>query len=308
MRILVVIFFLFTSSIIYSQITPEQYINIYSDLAIKEMKRVGVPASITLSQGMLESGNGNSYLATKGNNHFGIKCHKWTGEKIYADDDAKNECFRKYKNVEQSFIDHSDFLKENSRYHFLFDLDITDYKAWAKGLKQAGYATNPNYANSLINIIERHELFNFDLGIIKPIAEEKPTKRPSKIKTSVEDNFIVNPYSNSYNYNNDVPYIIVVDTVEIGDLAKQLDLMRWQLVKYNDLNKNSILYPSNIIYVKPKRNKAQKQYKIHVVEHNESVRDISEKYAVKSKKILKFNDLNDIDQALKIGSKIKLRR
>ena len=178
----------------------------------------------------------------------------------------------------------------------------------AKGLKQAGYATNPNYANSLINIIERHELFNFDLGIIKPIAEEKPTKRPSKIKTSVEDNFIVNPYSNSYNYNNDVPYIIVVDTVEIGDLAKQLDLMRWQLVKYNDLNKNSILYPSNIIYVKPKRNKAQKQYKIHVVEHNESVRDISEKYAVKSKKILKFNDLNDIDQALKIGSKIKLRR
>jgi hypothetical protein len=307
MRILFTIYCFFIAGLAYSQITPEQYISTFSDLAVKEMKRAGVPASITLAQGMLESGNGNSYLATKGKNHFGIKCHKWTGDKIYRDDDAKDECFRKYKNVEQSFIDHSNFLKENSRYHFLFDLEITDYKAWAKGLKKAGYATNPNYATSLINLIEKHELYNFDLGISKP-KEDKPTKRPERTKAPVKDDFIVNPYLNAYNYNNNVPYIVVVDTIEIADLARQLDMMRWQLVKYNDLDKNSILYPGDNIYIKPKRNKAEKQYNVHIVEQNETVRDISEKYAVKSKKLLKFNDLTDIDQELKVGSEIKLRR
>ncbi len=145
------------------RMTAEQYVETYSNWAVEEMQRVGIPASITLAQGLLESGFGNSRLATEGNNHFGIKCHKgWTGEKMYEDDDAANECFRKYKSAYESFKDHSDFLTTRSRYAFLFELDSDDYKGWAKGLKKAGYATNPQYANKLIELIERYELFRFD--------------------------------------------------------------------------------------------------------------------------------------------------
>ena len=127
--------------------TPQQsYIEKYSSLAVEEMYRTGVPASITLAQGLLESGNGQSRLAVKGNNHFGIKCHNtWTGAKVYHDDDRKGECFRKYDSPEESFRDHSDFLRYRDRYKFLFDLELTDYRSWAYGLKTAGYATDPKY-------------------------------------------------------------------------------------------------------------------------------------------------------------------
>ena len=141
------------------------YIEKYSYLAIKEMKEFRIPASITLAQGILESGNGESRLATEGNNHFGIKCHNWEGEEIYADDDEENECFRKYKKVEDSYRDHSLFLSKRGRYSFLFELNITDYKAWAKGLKKAGYATSPTYAEKLISLIERYNLQKFDIEI-----------------------------------------------------------------------------------------------------------------------------------------------
>ncbi|MAX68595.1 MAG: hypothetical protein CMP60_02755 [Flavobacteriales bacterium] len=145
-----------------SQSKSELYINQYSELAINEMKEFGIPASITLSQGILESGNGESYLATEGKNHFGIKCHGWEGEEIYADDDKENECFRKYKKVQQSYRDHSEFLTLNRRYAALFELEITNYKGWAKGLKKAGYATSTTYAEKLISIIERYNLQEFD--------------------------------------------------------------------------------------------------------------------------------------------------
>lgn len=141
------------------------YIEKYSYLAIKEMKEFRIPASITLAQGILESGNGESRLATEGNNHFGIKCHNWEGEEIYADDDEENECFRKYNKVEDSYRDHSLFLSKRGRYSFLFKLNITDYKAWAKGLKKAGYATSPTYAEKLISLIERYNLQKFDVEI-----------------------------------------------------------------------------------------------------------------------------------------------
>ncbi|MBT5353708.1 MAG: hypothetical protein HOL56_01295 [Flavobacteriales bacterium] len=153
-------FFCFYS--VFSQSKSELYIKQYAELAVSEMKEFGIPASITLSQGILESGNGESYLATEGKNHFGIKCHDWEGEEIYADDDKENECFRKYKKVQQSYRDHSEFLTKHSRYSPLFELDITDYKGWAKGLKKAGYATSPTYAEKLISIIERYNLQEFD--------------------------------------------------------------------------------------------------------------------------------------------------
>ena len=145
-----------------SQSKTELYVIKYSDLAIREMKQYNIPASITLSQGILESGNGESRLATKGNNHFGIKCHGWQGQEIYADYDEENECFRKYRKVEDSFRDHSIFLKKNGRYSFLFELDLNDYVGWAHGLKKAGYATSPNYAEKLISLIEKYDLSKFD--------------------------------------------------------------------------------------------------------------------------------------------------
>ena len=144
------------------KMTRKEYFNMYSDWAIDEMRRSGIPASITLAQGALESDNGNSTLAVKGNNHFGIKCHGWNGKKIIHDDDRRNECFRKYKSAKESYEDHTDFLMNSPRYSFLFELDQTDYKGWAKGLKAAGYATDKNYANTVIKIIEKYQLYNLD--------------------------------------------------------------------------------------------------------------------------------------------------
>lgn len=156
--------FLFSVHLLVAQgITRGQYINTYKDIAIRQMNAYGIPASIILAQACLESGNGNSRLAVKGNNHFGIKCHNtWKGKRIYHNDDSRGECFRRYSNAEDSFKDHSEFLKNSRRYQSLFDLKKTDYKAWAHGLKAAGYATNPKYAQMLIDIIEKNELHKYD--------------------------------------------------------------------------------------------------------------------------------------------------
>lgn len=146
-------------------LTRQQYINKYKDIAIRQMHKHKIPASITLAQACLESGDGNSSLARKANNHFGIKCHNgWIGKKYRHDDDKKDECFRKYNDPIDSFTDHSYFLISGSRYNSLFDLPITDYKGWAHGLKAAGYATNPKYAKLLIDIIEEYQLYKYDTG------------------------------------------------------------------------------------------------------------------------------------------------
>ena len=162
MKKLLLILFLFSSIFGFSQSKSENYISKYSSVAVDEMERYGIPASITLAQAILESGNGESRLAVKGNNHFGIKCHSnWKGETI-IDDDEKGECFRKYSKVADSFRDHSIFLTERGRYSFLFEYEKYEYKKWAKGLKKAGYATNPNYPKLLIDLIHRYELYAFD--------------------------------------------------------------------------------------------------------------------------------------------------
>ena len=153
----------FGSYSLFSQSKTELYIEKYSSLAVSEMIEFQIPASITLAQGILESGNGTSRLATEGNNHFGIKCHDWEGKEIYADDDEKNECFRKYNTVKESYRDHSRFLSTRGRYSSLFELEITDYRGWSKGLKSAGYATSPTYDDKLIVLIEKYNLQRFDL-------------------------------------------------------------------------------------------------------------------------------------------------
>lgn len=156
-------------------VSATEYLNKYSALAVSEMKRTGIPASITLAQGMLESNYGRSRLATQGNNHFGIKCHStWTGKKIYHDDNRKGECFRSYPSVEDSYRDHSDFLVSGSRYRDLFRLGSTDYKGWAHGLKKAGYATDPKYADLLIRKIEEYRLWAYDTGAAVPSVTSQP--------------------------------------------------------------------------------------------------------------------------------------
>jgi len=157
--------FLFSSFLSFSQSKTKNYILKYSNAAVAEMERYGIPASITLAQGILESGNGESRLAVEGKNHFGIKCHSnWSGKTIIEDDDEKGECFRKYSKVSESYRDHSLFLTERGRYSFLFEYKKSDYKKWAKGLKKAGYATNPKYPSLLIDLIERYELYTYDKG------------------------------------------------------------------------------------------------------------------------------------------------
>ena len=188
------------------------YISQYYLIAQKEMQRSGVPASITLAQGILESGAGQGDLTKRANNHFGIKCHDWNGERVFHDDDKRGECFRKYKNPETSFKDHSDFLTSRVRYSFLFELEKTDYKSWAKGLKQAGYATDHRYPSKLISLIERYELYDFDSGDIYKVSI-------SEINEDFEQNqfHIVKKgetlYSISRIYN-----ISVKDIMELNDL------------------------------------------------------------------------------------------
>src|SRR5215218_7448887 len=195
--------------------TREQYINKYKDDAVRDMKKTGVPASITLAQACLESQDGNSPLALEANNHFGIKCANWTGDTYIQDDDTRNECFRKYNDVLHSYDDHSDFLRTRPRYAELFLLDITDYTGWAKGLKKAGYATNPQYAERLIKIIEDNKLNELDhgrdlpLSTYEPIASTRPEPvrkkspaAPSKI--IVPSSEVINPFGgHQVFYNNE---------------------------------------------------------------------------------------------------------
>ena len=193
---------IFSSNTVYAQKDPlkASYINQYSDLAVSEMRRSGIPASITMAQAILESDIGRSELATIANNHFGIKCHlEWEGKRFYYDDDEKHECFRFYKDPADSFYDHSIFLLTRDRYKVLFELDPMDYKAWAKGLKEAGYATNPGYAEILIRIIEEENLTHLDNGILRAVSRNstsdgRVTGPPNQIYQPLESSQL--PYHN----------------------------------------------------------------------------------------------------------------
>jgi len=280
------------------RLTPKEYVERYKDDAIREMLMNGVPASITLSQGMLESANGNSPLAVYANNHFGIKCHRgWSGLTFIQDDDEKNECFRKYKDVLESFHDHSKFLGGRSRYASLFDLKITDYKGWARGLKKAGYATNPRYPELLIKLIVRHELYKYD----------KVKEMPALIPETKE--YASKPLLKGRNVlvHNRVKYIIVKEGDTYFELAMNLDMMLWQIYKYNDLKRNDRLKPGQVIYLQPKRSKAKKEYDYHVVKRGETMYSISQKYAVKIKGLYRKNLMTEGTQP-KAGQKLWLRK
>ncbi len=288
-----------------SKISRQEYISKYADIAIRQMKQYGVPASIILAQGMLESDNGNSSLATKANNHFGIKCHKdWTGPTMYHDDDRKDECFRKYKNSEGSYMDHSLFLRGGRRYATLFDLEPTDYKGWAHGLKKAGYATNPKYAEMLIKIIEDNELHKFDKGVT--IAVESPRKGTGQLVDV--DGFTIDIYKTRSVYiRNRIKYIIVKEGDTFESLTKELSLMPWQLHKYNDLTKDSTLRVGQEIYIQPKRWRAERNHSVHTADTGETMYSISQMYGVKLKSLYRKNRMK-VGEEPEVGQTINLRK
>lgn len=277
--------------------TTEEYIDTYKDIAIKKMKEYKIPASITLAQGILESGNGNSRLATKGNNHFGIKCHKdWKGKKIYEDDDAEHECFRKYKKAEDSYSDHSKFLTQRGRYSFLFEYKTTDYEKWAYGLKKAGYATNPKYPQLLIRIIEKYNLDKYDKK-----GGGKKTKTKSKKEITEVPGVaipILADYTKSYvshegrqvYENNKVKLIVVEKGDTFYGISEEFEMYTWQLYKYNDVSKKHILQIGEIIYLEKKKRKASKKYKTHAIKQGENLQQVSQIYGVRLSRLQKMNN------------------
>lgn len=276
------------------KMTVEQYVEKYAATAVEEMHRNRIPASITLAQGLLESGNGNSRLALVGNNHFGIKCKKdWEGETLKEDDDAPQECFRKYPTPIDSYRDHSEFLKKGQRYAFLFDLELTDYKSWAHGLKKAGYATNPKYAEILIGVIERNNLSRFDQ--LKPTAvEEKQIVAEKKQVIAQETKLIVNG----------VPAVVVKLGDSYTSIALDNDMRVWQIYKYNDLSKNSSINVGDTIFIKPKNYKAN--IESHIVQSGEMMQVISQRYAIKLSRLLSMNKMKEGDEPI-AGEVIYLR-
>lgn len=278
----------------------QTYINQYRDLAIEQMLKFKIPASITLAQGLLESGAGYSELATKGNNHFGIKCHGWTGRKTYHDDDEAQECFRAYNNVYESYEDHSLLLSRQPRYRSLFSLDGDDYKGWAHGLKKCGYATSPTYAQKLIGIIELYKLQQYDKAKKYDRFMESRTYKDSP---SAKGGILhpIHRYNKNY-------YIVVKQGDTFRSLGKELGLSYRKIAKYNERNKRDKLVVGETIYLKKKQKKADKTYKNrpHTVKPGESMYSIAQYYGMRVKILYKKNGLSP-DYVPKVGDKLRVR-
>ncbi|MCF0207908.1 MAG: glucosaminidase domain-containing protein [Bacteroidaceae bacterium] len=274
----------------------DAYINKYSAVAVEQMKLYRIPASITLAQGLLESGAGKSTLAVRGNNHFGIKCHGWSGGTIYHDDDESGECFRSYSNAKESFEDHSQFLLKE-RYKRLFSYDLKDYRSWARGLKACGYATSPTYAESLISIIERYELYRFDSN--KNSGSQAPSTVNSQQST-------VN--SHTIRYNNGIPYVLAQRGDTYKTIAKEVGKSYRKLAKYNERNAKDALEENEIVYLKKKAKKGEKKYKamVYLVKEGDSMYSISQHFAIRLKYLYRLNGLTP-DAKISVGQRIYLR-
>ncbi len=275
----------------YSQtkMTRGEYIEKYKVIAIQEMVEFNIPASITLAQGIVESGNGNSRLAREANNHFGIKCHTgWEGDFVRENDDAPNECFRKYKDPLESYKDHSFFLSQRSRYASLFELEITNYKAWARGLKKAGYATNPKYANMLIKIIEENNLQKYDLmGGDYVAVNPYPNEIPEGENRKYEVYGVVGNDRKAF-LNNGKRFIFARKGDDFYKIANDLNVYNFQIWKYNDLSKNDKLKEGEKVYIEKKRNKSNTE-KYHYVKPGETMRSISQLYGIRLSKLYSNN-------------------
>ena len=276
----------------------QQYIDQYKDIAIEQMLKWKIPASITLAQGLLESGAGNGRLATKANNHFGIKCHGWKGRTIYHDDDARGECFRSYSSAYESFEDHSRFLSSGQRYKGLFKLRLTDYQGWARGLKAAGYATNPRYASQLIDIIQLYRLYQYD----KATGYDKFMSQHAKDhRVGGQQLHPIKIYNKNY-------YIVAREGDTFRLIGEEINISYRKIARYNERDKNDPLKPGEIIWLKKKQKKAPKEYKdrLHYVRAGESMYSIAQKYGIRLKSLYKMNNLSP-DYDLRIGDELRLR-
>ena len=317
------------------------YIERFSALAVEEMYRSGVPASITLAQGLLESRYGLSDLAIEANNHFGIKCHNWAGAKMFYDDDQKNECFRKYASAEESFRDHSDFLRYRDRYKFLFDLDPTDYKGWAHGLRKAGYATDPSYPQKLIKLIEDYELHKYDsLQIVQDEAveetegkasrkerkkirkERKEARKEAQKELPESPNSIEQPkpvhkdYKETFRFNvsrqmysqNGVPFVYAAEGETYAGIAETYGLFIGEILRYNDLDAISVLKPGDVVYIQPKKKQAAYGLDKYIAEKDgEMLWEIAQRFAVKLESLCKMNHISE-EYVLREGEVLKLRK
>lgn len=316
---------LFCSNVLFAQkMTQQEYIDTYKNAAIQEMKRSGVPASITLAQGLLETESGNSRLVKMSNNHFGIKCRSnWTGESVRFTDDAANECFRKYTSAAESYKDHSEFLKGSTRYASLFELTKGDYKGWAHGLKKAGYATNPQYAQLLISNIERNNLQSYDTineeenagNTIVLVDAEKKEEAHVVVADAVAQ---IKDALKAVSYENDALAFAIKSKTKFNGLkaifaskgtsllaiATEADISLAKLLEINDIRNDGLLLEDQIIYLE-KKNKFGKKETYTTIE-NEKLYDIAQNNAIQLKTLVILNNLSE-NEIVEKGKTITLR-
>lgn len=315
----IAIFFSFISGIASAQrISVEEYVNQFKDIAMSEMKRSGVPAAITLAQGILESENGNGELVKKSNNHFGIKCKStWAGESVNHDDDAEGECFRAYTDAAESYRDHSDFLRNNKRYASLFNLDADDYKGWAKGLKKAGYATNPRYPELLIKHIEQYNLQQYTLLALNEVPASdisKATEEKGSVATSQEvkdEKAVVATEAAAITGEpgriitiNRIKCVFVNKGTSLLALATKHNINLNKLMEFNDFTEEGILKKDQYVFLQKKAKTGEKEY--YIVEPGEKVHDVAQKNGIQLQYLRIYNDLQGIE-AMPAGTKLFLQ-
>lgn len=270
------------------RMSVQEYCDKYANEARRQMSKYGIPASITLAQGIIESGYGSSYLAIEANNHFGIKAYSrgWTGPVVHCDDDSKDEPFCKFRSVEEGYEYHSTFLKNNTRYNSLFALDIRDYESWAHGLKRCGYATNPKYGYMLIEMIENNHLDAYDVK-----NYNKGIKATHRLYVTKEKKGL--------------KYIRCNKDDDLALISKEFGISERKLRKWNDMTKKFVLKENDIIYLQKKNKKADKGHDYHVVRGGESLWSISQVYGVRVTSLMKRNDL--VSATVHAGQILKLR-
>ena len=312
-----------------TRLTKEEYVDLYKEIAIDHMERYGIPASITMAQGILESDSGNSNLAKRSNNHFGIKCKKdWKGDKVYHTDDAPNECFRKYDSVEDSYEDHANFLDNSPRYDSLFAYPSNDYRSWARGLKAAGYATAPDYAQRLIKIIEDNKLylldnengallyasrFKSDENVAETFAESSSVNVPATTEGRIDPNDyrVVERTYNGYSVyvNNQSHFVIARNGDKFADIAETFAITERTLRKYNEIKPTSTADPieGELIYIERKQAKWYGEEEFHRVKPGETLLSISQEYGIQMNKLASLNHI-ETSAVLQIGQKLRLRK
>lgn len=318
-KLLLLFITLYSCFLIHAQnLSSAQYIQMHKELAIREMKRMGIPAAITLAQGLLETENGNSDLLKKSNNHFGIKCKSsWTAEGVSHDDDSPGECFRTYKDAEGSYRDHSNYLRGSDRYAPLFRLDPRDYKGWAYGLKKAGYATNPRYPEILIKNIEDNNLQQYTMVAVKDV----PVFDASKYQSDPEEKAFIEIVKGKGSSNNQ-PVSFVSNTpkekIDVNGskaiyetkgrsllaIATENNINLNKLLEYNDMEKDGLLEEDQFIFIEKKSKEGDKD--LYIVQNNESLYDVAQKNGIRLQNLYEYNNLKG-DEKIFAGSKLNLK-